>query len=547
MKRLKWWAWTAIAFVILAAAGAGAFVWTEHAQAVSAGQMSPASDSVLATSSVTVACPLGNYKPGRGTITLAVDGQEIPAAALSLSRQGMQADLDLDDGTHTVVMDYSSSNPFSPHYTRSLTLTVDTTSPSLHVVSPAPATFLVATPAQVEVQSDEPVAGATLTIDGVSTPATVAGDTVTADVPIDSGTYNLSLTVTDQAGNRATTTWQAQADVDDPVFDVADGWPGDTWKKNNASLVFAAEDTFPAYLTVSAKLDGQSVPLSEAKAQIEAGSGDGSATSPTSGTGSTATTAPTPGSGPVSGVGSLVGARSYSLAADKLPEGRHTLEVTVSDVGGHTTTWTRSFLVDSTESFGKAVLGPGAKGKDVKALQQVLAAKGLYKGKVTSVLDDATEEAVAAYEKAHGLTATPLVDQSTAKALLGFIRVDRAKRKLYLYQDGKLVKTYSVAVGQPTYPTPVGTFAIISKEVNPTWYPPNSPWAKGAKPIGPGPNCPLQARAMWLSAPAVGIHGTNAPSSIGHAASHGCIRMRVADVIDLYKRVFVGTPVQIVD
>ena len=130
---------------------------------------------------------------------------------------------------------------------------------------------------------------------------------------------------------------------------------------------------------------------------------------------------------------------------------------------------------------------------------------------------------------------------------MGYIVVDRHKFRLYLYQDGHLVKSYPVAVGQPAWPTPVGTFVIISKVVNPTWVPPNSSWAAGEKTIGPGPSDPLQARVMWLSAPAVGIHGTNEPSSIGHALSHGCIRMRVPDVLDLYSRTFVGMQVQIVD
>ena len=109
------------------------------------------------------------------------------------------------------------------------------------------------------------------------------------------------------------------------------------------------------------------------------------------------------------------------------------------------------------------------------------------------------------------------------------------------------MKTYSVAPGRPAYPTPTGSFVIISKVVNPTWTPPNSPWAAGAVPIGPGTDDPLQARWMGLSTPGVGIHGTNEPWTVGTHASHGCIRMRVPDVKDLFNRVFIGTPVQIVN
>ena len=85
------------------------------------------------------------------------------------------------------------------------------------------------------------------------------------------------------------------------------------------------------------------------------------------------------------------------------------------------------------------------------------------------------------------------------------------------------------------------------KWVNPTWYPPTQDaWAKGLKPVPPGPNNPLGTRWMGLSAPGVGIHGTDEPASIGYSASHGCIRMQVPDAEWLFERVRVGTIVFIV-
>jgi lipoprotein-anchoring transpeptidase ErfK/SrfK len=104
-----------------------------------------------------------------------------------------------------------------------------------------------------------------------------------------------------------------------------------------------------------------------------------------------------------------------------------------------------------------------------------------------------------------------------------------------------------VAVGQPAYPTPNGLFAIQSKQVNPTWTAPNSPWAgeaAGQSYDSSDPNNPLKARWMGVSG-SVGIHGTGEDYSIGTRASHGCIRMHVSDVIDLYDRVDIGTPVLI--
>jgi lipoprotein-anchoring transpeptidase ErfK/SrfK len=127
------------------------------------------------------------------------------------------------------------------------------------------------------------------------------------------------------------------------------------------------------------------------------------------------------------------------------------------------------------------------------------------------------------------------------------ITIDKAHFKLRLFKGLKFRKSYGVAVGQPAYPTPAGRFAIQDKQVNPVWSVPNSPWAgelQGTTVDGGSAANPLKARWMGI-ANGVGIHGTGEDYSIGTAASHGCIRMHVPDVIDLFKRVPVGTPVLI--
>jgi lipoprotein-anchoring transpeptidase ErfK/SrfK len=134
-----------------------------------------------------------------------------------------------------------------------------------------------------------------------------------------------------------------------------------------------------------------------------------------------------------------------------------------------------------------------------------------------------------------------------AKAYPSVITIDRDHFRLRLFKRLKFVKGYGVAVGQPAYPTPAGRFAIQSKQVNPTWTAPNSPWAgemAGRQVAGGAPDNPLKARWMGVNG-AVGIHGTGQPWSIGTRASHGCIRMTVPDVIDLFRRVSIGTPVLI--
>jgi lipoprotein-anchoring transpeptidase ErfK/SrfK len=122
--------------------------------------------------------------------------------------------------------------------------------------------------------------------------------------------------------------------------------------------------------------------------------------------------------------------------------------------------------------------------------------------------------------------------------------VSKATTTVTLYVNLKPAKTYRVAVGSPGYPTPSGRFAIQNKQVDPVWNVPNSDWAGSlaGQSIPPGPQNPLKARWMGIYGGA-GFHGTADIGSIGSAASHGCVRMSIPDVIDLYNRVDVGTTV----
>ncbi|MGD1092430.1 MAG: L,D-transpeptidase [Bryobacteraceae bacterium] len=111
-------------------------------------------------------------------------------------------------------------------------------------------------------------------------------------------------------------------------------------------------------------------------------------------------------------------------------------------------------------------------------------------------------------------------------------------RKLVLLDGDRVLKVYDVAVGKASTPTPQGDFRIVNRVQNPTWYGPSVV-------VPPGKNNPLGTRWMGLSVKGYGIHGTNAPSSIGKAASHGCIRMRQADLEELFGLVEVGMPVEL--
>ena len=126
------------------------------------------------------------------------------------------------------------------------------------------------------------------------------------------------------------------------------------------------------------------------------------------------------------------------------------------------------------------------------------------------------------------------------------IVINRGSNQLTLYDSTTVVRTFGVATGTAEYPTPSGTFSIADMQRNPWWRPPDSDWAKGKKPIPPGPGNPLGTRWMGLTAPLVGIHGTPDAASIGYSASHGCIRMHISEAAWLFDRVHIGTPVVIV-
>jgi hypothetical protein len=122
----------------------------------------------------------------------------------------------------------------------------------------------------------------------------------------------------------------------------------------------------------------------------------------------------------------------------------------------------------------------------------------------------------------------------------------RGSNEMHVYQGTRPSRVFPVATGQSIYPTPVGSWHVVDMQRDPWWRPPDSPWAKGLKPIPPGPGNPLGTRWMGLDAPGVGMHGTPDAASIGYSASHGCIRMYVPDAEWLFNQVHLGTPVFIV-
>ena len=431
-------------------------------------------------------------------LAVTLDGRDVTA---SLRREGDRLSLPLSglaEGVHRVTLSGSGGSLWRRRLEREWTFTVDTTPPSLTLtgqrggrINTSPATFTGVTEAFARVRVSGPLGAATGTAD--------ARGAFAVSLRLPDGETSVTVAVTDRAGLRTTRTLAVYVDAVPPRLTVPDV-PARLRQPRLRLVLGASDQLAPPHLL--ALLDGERLEVRGPAAQA-------------------------------------------SLVSGRLAEGRHTLLVTARDRGGNLVSERRTFVVDSSERFGAAELWPGARGRDVRALQRLLAQRDDYSGPPTGRYDEATADAVRRLQASLGLTTTGKVDEHLLTVLTGRIVVDLSDLRLYLYRGDTLVRSYPVATGQPSYPTPTGTFVVTSMQKNPTWYPPNSDWAKDAEPIPPGIDNPLGTRWIGTSAPGVGIHGTPDDASIGTYASHGCIRMHIADVEDLYERVVVGMTVVI--
>jgi hypothetical protein len=141
-------------------------------------------------------------------------------------------------------------------------------------------------------------------------------------------------------------------------------------------------------------------------------------------------------------------------------------------------------------------------------------------------------------------TAPEVTTEEVSQRYPSYLTLDRGTFTLRLFRDLELTRTYTVAVGQEGLETPEGIYEIQAMEEEPTWYVPESDWAGdlAGQVIPPGPDNPIRARWMAIFEGA-GIHGTEETASLGSAASHGCVRMSIPDVEELYDEVEVGTPI----
>ncbi len=230
---------------------------------------------------------------------------------------------------------------------------------------------------------------------------------------------------------------------------------------------------------------------------------------------------------------------SLQRAMDARPGSRLPLKVSVDEavVGRYALALDRTLSApaqDATASLASdltPVLHPGRPGLQIKVAA------------TQARIDSALSLAVRPLLRPAGKTTPAAVTRNDFGPV---VVIHRGSNTMNVFNGSHSWRTFKVATGQAIYPTPLGTWHVVDMQRNPWWRPPDSPWAKGLKPIPPGPGNPLGTRWMGLDAPGVGMHGTPDAASIGYSASHGCIRMYVPDAEWLFDQVHIGTPVFIV-
>ena len=450
------------------------------------------------------------YKPGpvveleipyRGLcrgLELTSQGKTVAVQAADVHSGLAKLAVPLEEGRHELVVHFDTVIPgWRRDYP--MTVLVDSTPPSLSM--DAKGAWAKAKSSTVEekamaVGRAEP--GATVTVNETSVAVDSKGN-FSQPVDLEPGWNHLILSAYDKAGNRTQKRTSVFRDAVAPEITWKTA-PGQTFKTPSARVELKVKDDGPL-AGLNGKVDGKDLTWHRKPNDLWLG------------------------------------------VTKELSEGRHEIEVKVADGAGRVTTSKREILIDSSETLGEADLGLGAKGADVRELHQRLLSAGYLTNLPGDTFTKMTESAIKRVQADEGLTVTGVADHQTITLLGPRIVVNLGAFSLVLQRPGQPDRRWNIASGSSEFPTPTGQFYVYEKVQDPTWLPPKSDWAKDAKPVEPGPDNPLGTRWIGLDWGGVGIHGTNAPWTVGSAASHGCMRMETSQVEELFSLVELGTPV----
>jgi lipoprotein-anchoring transpeptidase ErfK/SrfK len=519
-----------IAGVALAAAAAFAAIQLLQRPTVDA--PTPAPDSAVAEARPAISFSVDEGE-GLGDLRVTLDGRDVTSRV-----RGAEGELSvipvakLAQGTHQVDVSFSSGNVFARTVNRSWSFDVDTLAPRLAVASPKPKALRARKAVRFKGVTE---AGSTVTIaykGGEATAQAGADGAWSTVARLPEGDVATTVTAADRAGNTTERARSVTVDTRAPRLVVSAPTKGEQVTETDEPLVYGAITVDnPRALTFTASVNGRKVASARGRDAASADDADD-------------VYAQAAGTDPAT---LELDGRRFAMAIGTLAQGRNTIRMTVRDRAGNVARAQRVVNVNSTEEFGAVAIGPRARGEDVVTLQQRLREARVYprKGKLSGVVDAKTEKAIARYQKRYKLPKSGVVDQRMLQRIVGRIVVNLSQFRVRLIRNGKVAASYPIAIGQPAYPTPTGDYEIIDKQVDPTWTPPDSPWAAELSSIPPGPGNPLGTRWIGTSAPAVGFHGTYADYTVGTAASHGCMRMHIPDVEALYEMVTLGMKVQI--
>lgn len=521
-SRRGWWITGGV--TAIAVAGAGGFVGWQALERPAIGEISPAPGGAVASPRPQLVVRVDNTDR-LGDLAVSVDGRDVSGSVRGARGTILIPTRGLGEGTHRVAVRFRTGNLFARTVSRSWQFDVDTKAPRVAVA--APAQGALSKKRRVTFRGTaEPGARVAVAWEGGDREGVAAADgtfSLTARLP--EGLVTTTVSARDRAGNSAQVQGEVMVDTVAPTLSVSAPGRRETLTQTDQPLVrgrVGRDD--PGLLVYGATVNDRQVVSLPGAAGVTASDGTSEVA---------ATTTPL-----------QIQGRAFQLAVGTLPQGMNTVEMWVKDRAGNVARRRLRLLVDSSEEFGSLDMVQGARGQDAKALNTRLKQAGVLKGAATATFGPRTRGALLRYQRRRRIPATGTFDQRTRQAMVGRIVVDLSERRLRLYRDGRVAATYRVAVGMPGYETPTGDYRVVQKQVDPAWLPPDSPWAAGLGPIPPGPGNPLGTRWIGTSAPAVGIHGTYAVSSIGTAASHGCIRMRIKDVEALYEKVSIGMPVR---
>ena len=464
-----------------------------------------------------------------GNLKVTIDGTDVTDKVAGAGDGIVVNAPNLTDGPHTMAVSYTSDNLFSGGASAEWTFTVDTKPPALKVNVPIGNGVNTRNVRFAGTSQPGTLVKASWKGGSAATMADAASGSWAMGGRLPEGRVTVTFVATDPAGNTTTKKRKLVVDTRKPTLTLGGTKQLIKLTTTSAPVIYGrVSGDKPRDLLFGAKINGQQIPVLKGSDAV----GGKTATSDSTASGDAGPTL-------------TISGNRFALAPGKLAEGRNEVTVWVRDPGGNVARQTFTSFVDTSSEFGASQLMKGAVGADVSQLQERLGQAGVWKGGSTGKYDAKTITAVEKYQRKYKLKVNGKVDARTLRALVGKITVDLSSTTLTLERNGKVVKTYRVAIGQPAYPTPTGTFKIVNKQKNPTWNPPDSPWAKGLGAIPPGEGNPLGTRWIGTSAPAIGIHGTYADYSIGSAASHGCLRMHIPEVEQLYEQVAVDMPVEI--